>query len=185
MLYSNRLLEKKIVRRLFAKRKYSKTAKAESCSITIGERSVVFLQPTLLHGELHQGSQKRLRAKCEISIISTPIRAFELAYNKQHQCNNQRYEYNGIPDSNTGCKSTGLYIDGMGLTAIGSICGQWSNISSNNQRWVLEAYGGNFRIRNVATGLYLDGDGNTANGSDLKMWSDASSTNLQWQFVNP
>ena len=81
--------------------------------------------------------------------------------------------------------ATGLYLDGMGRTANGSICGQWSNSTSWNQRWVLEAYGSNYRIKNVSTGLYLDGGGNTTNGSDLKQWSSDPSTNLQWQFVNP
>ncbi len=77
-------------------------------------------------------------------------------------------------------RSTGMYIDGMGRTSNGSNAGQWSNSSSTNQQWVLEAMGSNYRIKNVATGLYLDGMGNTSNGSVCGQWGYSGSTNQLW-----
>ena len=59
-------------------------------------------------------------------------------------------------------RATGLYLDGMGRTSNGSICGQWSSSSSNNQQWTQETVGSNVKFKNRATGLYLDGMGSTA-----------------------
>ncbi|MCL6590924.1 MAG: RICIN domain-containing protein [Firmicutes bacterium] len=77
--------------------------------------------------------------------------------------------------------ATGLYIDGMGRTSWGNNAGQWSNSTSYNQQWVLEAAGSYYRIKNRATGLYLDGMGRTSNGSICGQWGyDSTSNNQQW-----
>lgn len=75
---------------------------------------------------------------------------------------------------------TGLYIDGIGRTAIGSVAGQWTGGSSTNQRWIEEPSGSYVRYKNVTTGLYLDGMGLTANGSAASQWSTSTSANQQW-----
>jgi hypothetical protein len=75
-----------------------------------------------------------------------------------------------------------LYLDGMGRTSNGSICGQWSSSSSNNQQWTQEMAGSYVRFKNRATGLYLDGMGSASNGSNLCQWSNSGSTNQQWQI---
>ncbi|QYR19658.1 cellulase family glycosylhydrolase [Paenibacillus sp. sptzw28] len=75
--------------------------------------------------------------------------------------------------------TTGLYIDGMGRTVNNQNAGQWSDSTSNNQRWVLEFYGSYYKIKNVATGLYLDGQG-LPSGSICRQWSSSSSNNQWW-----
>ena len=76
--------------------------------------------------------------------------------------------------------ATGLYIDGMGRTTVGSDCGQYGGSTSTNQQWALIASGSNFRLQNRATGLYLDGMGRTTNGSTAGQYSSSTSTNQQW-----
>ncbi|MCL6588967.1 MAG: RICIN domain-containing protein [Firmicutes bacterium] len=78
-------------------------------------------------------------------------------------------------------RATGLYIDGMGRTSIGSNAAQYSGSSSYNQQWILEASGSYYKIKNRATGLYLDGMGRTSNGSAVGQYSSSSSYNQQWQ----
>lgn len=76
--------------------------------------------------------------------------------------------------------ATGLYIDGMGSTANGSVCGQFASSASNNQQWTIEAAGSFVMIKNRATGLYLDGMGSTANGSVCAQFASSGSNNQQW-----
>jgi hypothetical protein len=79
-------------------------------------------------------------------------------------------------------RATGLYLDGMGRTANGSVCGQYSSSSSNNQQWTIETVGSYVKLRNRGTGLYVDGMGRTANGSDLGQYASGSSYNQQWSM---
>ncbi len=79
-------------------------------------------------------------------------------------------------------RATGLYLDGMGRTSNGSICGQWASSGSTNQQWTQETVGSYVKFKNRATGLYLDGMGSTGNGSNLCQWSNSGSTNQQWQI---
>jgi len=80
-------------------------------------------------------------------------------------------------------RATGLLIDGMYRTTNGSNAGQYSNSSTDAQKWVLETAGSYIKIKNRATGLYLDGMGRTTNGSIVGQWSNSSSTNQQWLQV--
>lgn len=77
-------------------------------------------------------------------------------------------------------RATGLLMDGMGSTANGSNCSQWSNSGSNNQQWTLETVGSYVKLKNRGTGLYIDGMGRTANGSIAGQWAGSSSNNQQW-----
>ncbi len=76
--------------------------------------------------------------------------------------------------------ATGLYIDGMGLTANGSNACQWGSSNSTNQQWTIINSGSYVMIQNRATGLYLDGMGRTSNGSVCGQWGYSGSTNQQW-----
>jgi endoglucanase len=78
-------------------------------------------------------------------------------------------------------RATGLLIDGMGRTSVGSTCGQWASSGSWNQMWILETSGAYVYIKNRNTGLYIDGRGNSTNGSYVGQWSSSTSSNLQWQ----
>lgn len=77
-------------------------------------------------------------------------------------------------------RATGLLMDGIGRTANGSNCSQWSNSGSYNQQWTLETTGSYVKLKNRATGLYLDGMGRTTNGSIAGQWATSSSNNQQW-----
>ncbi|NLR77143.1 cellulase family glycosylhydrolase [Chitinophaga eiseniae] len=81
-------------------------------------------------------------------------------------------------------RTTGLLMDGMGATANGSNCSQWSNSGSYNQQWALETTGSYVKLKNRATGLYLDGMGRTSNGSIAGQWASSSSNNQQWTMEN-
>jgi aryl-phospho-beta-D-glucosidase BglC (GH1 family) len=78
-------------------------------------------------------------------------------------------------------RATGLLMDGMGRTSVGSVCGQWANSGSWNQMWILETSGAYVYIKNRNTGLYIDGRGISTNGSYAGQWSSSTSNNLQWQ----
>jgi len=77
-------------------------------------------------------------------------------------------------------RATGLYIDGMGRTSVGSTCGQWASSGSGNQQWTLESSGSYVYIKNRSTGLYIDGRGISTNGAYAGQWSSSTSYNLQW-----
>lgn len=81
-------------------------------------------------------------------------------------------------------RATGLLMDGIGRTANGSNCSQWSNSGSFNQQWALETTGSYVKLKNRATGLYLDGMGRTSNGSIAGQWATSNSNNQQWTMEN-
>ncbi|MBN2165783.1 MAG: RICIN domain-containing protein [Marinilabiliaceae bacterium] len=89
----------------------------------------------------------------------------------------QSQTYNTIKN-----RATSLLVDGMGRTANGSNCGQWTSSGSNNQQWIIEGAGDYVKIKNRATGLYLDGMGRTSNGSICGLYSSSSSNNQQWKL---
>lgn len=70
-----------------------------------------------------------------------------------------------------------LWKYSLGYTANGSACGQWSLTDSANQRWIKEAVGNYYKLKNRATGLYLDGMGSAGNGADLCQYASLGSTN--------
>lgn len=80
-------------------------------------------------------------------------------------------------------RNTGLYLDGMGRTANGANCGQYSGGSSYNQQWQVITSGSYVKFKNRSTGLFLDGMGRTTNGSITGQWSESSSYNQQWLQV--
>jgi arabinan endo-1,5-alpha-L-arabinosidase len=77
-------------------------------------------------------------------------------------------------------RTTGLCIDGMGATANGANCCQYSSNTSYNQQWAIEAAGSYVKLKNRTTGLYVDGMGRTSNGSIAGQWGSSSSYNQQW-----
>lgn len=82
------------------------------------------------------------------------------------------------------CLNNNKYLDSIGRSADGSVCGQWDNSSSWNQQWTIQDLGtGYYRIVNRANGKALDTGGRTATGSDLQFWGVGSSWNQQWTFI--
>jgi hypothetical protein len=77
-------------------------------------------------------------------------------------------------------RGTGLCVDGMGSTANGANCGQYSSGTSYNQQWAIETAGSYVKLKNRNTGLYIDGMGRTSNGSIAGQWGSSSSYNQQW-----
>ena len=82
------------------------------------------------------------------------------------------------------CQQSNLFLDSIGRTTDGSVCGVWAGGGSNNQQWTIQDLGtGYYRIVNRANGKALDTGGLTATGSDLQFWYVNGSTNQQWSFV--
>lgn len=79
-------------------------------------------------------------------------------------------------------RGTGLYLDGMGLTANGSACGQYANTTHINAQWERISVGSYYQFRNRGTGLFIDGMGHTANGSDVGQWANTTHVNSQWEL---
>ncbi|SKB55773.1 Por secretion system C-terminal sorting domain-containing protein [Alkalitalea saponilacus] len=81
---------------------------------------------------------------------------------------------------------TGMYLNGMGRTANGSLCGQTVYGTGLNAQWEMERIaGGAFGFRNRVTGLFLDamgGDG-FGNGSNCGQWSGSGHVNQQWDTI--
>ncbi|WP_159441951.1 family 43 glycosylhydrolase [Clostridium sp. Marseille-P2415] len=96
----------------------------------------------------------------------------------------------GLLGTNGGCvtirnRATGLFLDGMGRTASGSVCGQYAATYVNNQLWVEESAGSYVKFKNLTTGLYLDGNGLTTNGAALYENTSSAGNNQQWSIVAP
>ncbi|OIR08240.1 extracellular endo-alpha-(1-_5)-L-arabinanase 1 precursor [mine drainage metagenome] len=132
------------------------------------------------------------------SILDTGNDTWICAYHQLDSANNYAtvlfindlYWVDGWPSFSTtptyykfGNRTTGLDIDGLGQTANGSTCGQWSSSTSTNQQWEMVPSGTYVRLKNRATGLFLDGMGLTTNGSNAGQWSSSTSTNQQWLEV--
>jgi hypothetical protein len=80
-------------------------------------------------------------------------------------------------------RGTGLFIDGMGRTVNGDVCGQYANTTHVNSQWTLVDVGsGYYQLRNRGTGLYLDGMGRTTNGSDCGQYVNATHQNSHWSL---
>lgn len=80
-------------------------------------------------------------------------------------------------------RSTQLYLDGMGRTGNGSVCGQWANTNHQNSHWErIDVGSGYYQLRNRGTGLYLDGMGRTSNGADCGQWASTSHQNSHWSI---
>jgi hypothetical protein len=80
-------------------------------------------------------------------------------------------------------RTTGLFLDGMGRTANGSVVGMWSNSSNYNQQWeVINLGNGYYKLKNRATGMMIDNGGQGTNGSQLKHWADDGHYNKQWKL---
>jgi arabinan endo-1,5-alpha-L-arabinosidase len=74
-------------------------------------------------------------------------------------------------------------LDNYGVTTDGATVSQYTDGTSNNQRWVVTYSGGYYRLQCVTGGKYLDTLGNTADGSSVGQWASSPSTNQQWIFV--
>ena len=82
------------------------------------------------------------------------------------------------------CVTGGLYLDTLGNTASGSLVGQESSSSSNDQLWNITAVGsGSFNIISVASGLYLDTLGRTTNGAAVGQATSSGANSQKWGLI--
>ena len=81
-------------------------------------------------------------------------------------------------------RASGKMLDNYGLTTDGAIVKQYTDGTSNNQKWVVTYSNGYYKISCVTGGKYLDSYNNTADGSTVHQWSNGGSPNQQWQIVD-
>jgi hypothetical protein len=77
-------------------------------------------------------------------------------------------------------RASGKMLDNLGSTADGAGVGQWTDGTSNNQKYVLSYTGGFAKLMCVTGSKYLDSLGHTGNGSTVAQWGNSSSFNQQW-----
>lgn len=77
-------------------------------------------------------------------------------------------------------RASGKMLDNLGATADGAIVAQWTDGTSNNQKWVLSYVGSNAKLTCVTGNKCLDSIGHTADGSTVAQWTAGASLNQQW-----
>ncbi|MBC8095540.1 MAG: RICIN domain-containing protein [Akkermansiaceae bacterium] len=80
-------------------------------------------------------------------------------------------------------RANGKMLDNLGSTADGAGVGQWTDGTSNNQRFNVNFSGGYYRLNCVTGGKYLDSINHTADGSTVNQWASSGSANQQWTFT--
>ena len=81
-------------------------------------------------------------------------------------------------------RASGKMLDTLGATADGTNVAQYTDGTSNNQKWVVTYSGGYYKLSCVTGGKCLDSLGHTADGSTVGQWTSGSSTNQQWIFTS-
>lgn len=80
--------------------------------------------------------------------------------------------------------ASGKMLDNLGATTDGAEVGQWTDGTSNNQKWVVTNVSGSvYKISCVTGGKYLDSLGHTTDGSTVGQWSSSSSNNQSWTIT--
>ena len=77
-------------------------------------------------------------------------------------------------------RASGKMLDNLGATNDGASVGQWTDGSSNNQRWVLSYVGGYAKLTCVTGGKCLDSIARTADNTPVGQWAPGGSYNQQW-----
>lgn len=81
-------------------------------------------------------------------------------------------------------RASGKMLDNLGATADGALVGQWTDGSSNNQRWVVSNIGGsNYKLACVTGNKRLDNLGHTTEGGTVGQWADGGSANQRWTIT--
>ncbi|MFT3781464.1 MAG: family 43 glycosylhydrolase [Nibricoccus sp.] len=80
-------------------------------------------------------------------------------------------------------RASGKMLDNLGATADGATVSQYTDGTSNNQKWVVTYSGGYYKLQCATGGRYLDTLGNTADGSNIGQWSSSPNYNQQWVLV--
>lgn len=82
-------------------------------------------------------------------------------------------------------RASGKMLDNLGATTDGALVGQWTDGSSNNQRWIVTNIGGsNYKLACVTGGKVLDNLGHTTEGGTVGQWTSGGSTNQQWTITS-
>jgi len=81
-------------------------------------------------------------------------------------------------------RASGKMLDNAGSTADGNPVKQYTDGTSNNQKWTVNYSNGYYKLTCVTGGKCLDSFNNTANGSSVHQWANGGSPNQQWQIVD-
>jgi len=77
-------------------------------------------------------------------------------------------------------RASGKMLDNLGATTDGATVAQYTDGTSNNQKWVVTFSGGYYKFQCVTGSKMLDTLGNTADGSNVGQWTSGGSYNQQW-----
>ncbi|HLP77024.1 MAG TPA: BNR-4 repeat-containing protein [Candidatus Paceibacterota bacterium] len=77
-------------------------------------------------------------------------------------------------------RSSGKMLDNLGSTANGARVGQWTDGTSDNQKWMLTYTTGVAHLMCVTGNQCLDSLGHVGNGSTVGQWAANPSPNQQW-----
>lgn len=81
-------------------------------------------------------------------------------------------------------RASGKMLDSLGLTANGASVGQWTDGSSNNQRWVVSFTGSFAKLTCVTGNKCLDSVNQTLDNTPVGMWDSSTSFNQQWTLTS-
>ena len=77
-------------------------------------------------------------------------------------------------------RATGKMLDNLGSTTSGTNVGQWTDGTSNNQKWTVTSTGGYSKLMCVNGSKYLDSLGHTTESSTVGQLTSSTSNNQQW-----
>jgi hypothetical protein len=80
-------------------------------------------------------------------------------------------------------RTSGKYLDNLGLTTDAANIGQWAASGSNNQKWVITYSNGYYKLACVTGGKYLDSNGHTADASTVTQLTNGDGTDQQWTII--
>lgn len=75
----------------------------------------------------------------------------------------------------------GKMLDNLGVATNGAPASQWTDGTSNNQKWIVTLVSGStYTLQCVTGSLMLDSLGHSGNGSTVGQWAGSGSHNQQW-----
>jgi hypothetical protein len=80
-------------------------------------------------------------------------------------------------------RTSGKYLDNLGITTDAANIGQWASSGSNNQKWVITYSNGYYKLACVTGGKYLDSNGHTVDASTVTQLTNGDGTDQQWTII--
>jgi hypothetical protein len=81
-------------------------------------------------------------------------------------------------------RTSGKVLDNLSSTSNGANVGQWTDGTSNNQKWTVSTTGSYRKLKCASSGKYLDSYGHTGNGSTVTQNASSTSNNQQWTITS-